>query len=188
MELILASNSPRRTQILTLAQIKHQVIPSTCQEIIPQGLALFEVVEHLSYQKALDVAKHHPNAIVLGADTVVAIEGRILGKPHHEKEAIWMLQNLSGKTHQVVTGITMMYQGKVKTFHEVTEVEVVELTMEQILTYIQEENVYDKAGSYAIQGSFCKYISKMNGDYYNVVGLPICRVYQELKEFEHEIQ
>ena len=188
MSLILASNSPRRTEILTLAKIKHQVIPSTCQEIIPQGLSLFEVVEHLSYQKASDVAKHHPNAIVLGADTVVAIDDKILGKPHNEQEAIWMLQSLSGKTHQVVTGITMMYQDKVKTFHEVTEVEVVELTIDQILHYIQEENVYDKAGSYAIQGSFCRYISKITGDYYNVVGLPICRIYQVLKEFEHEIQ
>lgn len=188
MALILASNSPRRTEILTLAHIKHKVIPSTCQEIIPQGLSLFEVVEHLSYQKALDVAKHYPNEVILGADTVVVIDGKILGKPHDEKEAVLMLQSLSGKTHQVVTGITIIHQGQVKTFHEVTEVEVIPLSMGQIYDYIRKEYVYDKAGSYAIQGSFCAYISKINGDYYNVVGLPICRVYQELKEFEHEIQ
>lgn len=188
MALILASNSPRRTEILTLAHIKHKVIPSTCQETILDGLTLFEVVEHLSYQKALDVAKHYPNEVVLGADTVVAIEGKILGKPHDKKEAIWMLQSLSGKTHQVVTGITIIYQGQIKTFHEVTEVEVIPLSIEQILDYVQKEYIYDKAGSYAIQGSFCRYISKIVGDYYNVVGLPICRVYQELKEFEYEIQ
>lgn len=188
MALILASNSPRRTEILRLAHIKHQVIPSTCLEIVPDGLSLFEVVENLSYQKASDVAKDYPNDVILGADTIVAIDGQILGKPHHEQEAIQMLQSLSGKTHQVVTGITIIYQGKVKTFHEVTKVAVIPLTMSQILDYIQKENVYDKAGSYAIQGSFCTYISKIEGDYYNVVGLPICRVYQELKEFEHEIQ
>ncbi len=187
MNIILASASPRRTEILNLANIKHQVIPSTCKEVIENNLKPHEVVESLSYQKAKDVYQNNQESLVIGADTIVTIDHLILGKPHREEEAIHMLQRLSGRTHQVITGVTIIYQGVVKTFHEITEVTFAPLTTNQIKNYIQTENVYDKAGSYAVQGSFCKFISKINGDFYNVVGLPISRLYKELKEFNYEI-
>lgn len=187
MNIILASASPRRTEILSLAKIKHQVIPSTCKENIEKGLKPFEVVESLSYQKAFDVFQGHHDSIVIGADTIVTIDGLILGKPKNEEEAVKMLQLLSNKTHQVITGVTIIASYLVKTFHETTYVTVQDLSLEQIKQYIYSENVYDKAGSYAVQGTFCKFISKLDGDFYNVVGLPISRLYKELKEFNNEV-
>lgn len=187
MKIILASQSPRRTEILTLANIKHTVVPSKCEEIINPNDLPYQVVESLSYQKAQDVFKNHNDSIVIGSDTIVVIDNVILGKPHSYDEAINMLQMLSGKAHQVITGVTIMSKDLVKTFHEVTDVHISTLSLEQIKEYIDSENVYDKAGSYAIQGTFCKYITKLVGDYYNVVGLPIARLFQELKEYNNEI-
>ena len=178
MNIILASNSPRRTQILTLAQIYHQVVPSACEETIAQNLEPYEVVESLSYQKAADVAKKYPDDIIIGADTIVVIDNQILGKPKNEQEAILMLEKLSAKTHHVITGITILSKNRCKTFHEITKVEIAQLSKQDITTYL---------GSYGIQGVFCKYITKIEGDYYNVMGLPIAKVYKELKEFNNEI-
>lgn len=161
MKIVLASGSPRRTQILSLAHIEHIVIPSTCVEVIDKGLKPIEVVESLSLQKAKDVARNNKDALVIGADTIVTINGKILGKPHNEEEAIEMLTTLSNTTHQVVTGVTFIYNDIIKTIHEITEVTFSKLSTEQIKTYINEENVYDKAGAYAIQGTFCKYITKI---------------------------
>lgn len=188
MKIILASGSPRRTQILSLANIKHTVIPSKCNEIIPKDLTPIEVVQSLSLQKANDVAKNYKKDLVIGADTIVTIDNKILGKPHTEEEAIMMLSTLSDRTHQVVTGVTFIYNDIVKTIYEITEVTFSKLSNEQIKEYITEENVYDKAGAYAIQGTFCKYITKIMGDYYNVMGLPIARVYKEIEEYKNEIQ
>lgn len=183
LQIILASGSPRRTEILTLAHINHKVIPSTCEEIIDSSLTPNDVAESLSYQKALDVFKKNLDSLVIGADTIVTVDEKILGKPKNYEDAIYMLQLLSNRTHQVITGVTIMKEGKVKTFHEVTYVTVVKLTNDEIKDYIDNENIYDKAGSYAIQGMFSKYISSIKGEYYNVVGLPIARLYHELKEF-----
>ena len=178
MKIVLASGSPRRTQILSLAHIEHIVIPSTCVEVIDKGLKPIEVVESLSLQKAKDVARNNKDALVIGADTIVTINGKILGKPHSEEEAIEMLTTLSNTTHQVVTGVTFIYNDIIKTIHEITEVTFSKLSTEQIKTYINE----------AIQGTFCKYITKINGDYYNVMGLPIARVYKEIEGYKNEIQ
>lgn len=182
-QIILASSSPRRTEILTLANIKHVVIPSTCEEVVDHNLLPYQVVESLSKQKAVDVFKKHSDSIVIGADTVVVIDNKILGKPHNKEEAIYMLELISNNVHQVITGVTILSNKFVKTFYVITNVHVEKLTTQDILEYIEKENVYDKAGSYAIQGMFSKYISSINGDYYNVVGLPLSRVYKELKEF-----
>lgn len=185
--IILASASPRRTEILTLGNIDHKVIPSTCKEEVDNTLKPFEVVESLSYQKAYDVYKKNESDTILGADTIVVIDNIILGKPKDEDDAIKMLKMLSGKVHEVITGVTIMNKSQIKTFHEITYVYVNELTDCDILNYIEEENVYDKAGSYAIQGIFKKHISKIEGEYYNVVGLPLKRLKKELKEFNNEI-
>ena len=134
MNIILASNSPRRTQILTLAKIYHQVVPSACEETIDQNLEPYEVVESLSYQKAADVAKKYPDDIIIGADTIVVIDNQILGKPKNEQEAILMLEKLSAKTHHVITGITILSKNRCKTFHEITKVEIAQLSKQDITT------------------------------------------------------
>ncbi len=187
MNIILASSSPRRTEILKLANIIHKVIPSTCKEVIEEGLKPIEVVQSLSYQKANNVFQDNKDSLIIGADTIVTIDNKILGKPHNEKEALEMLELLSGRTHEVITGVTIINKNIHKTFYEITEVTVAKLSKKQIIDYINSEYIYDKAGSYAVQGEFCKYIDKINGDYYNVVGLPISRIYKELKEFDYEI-
>lgn len=188
MQIILASSSPRRTQILNEAHINHIIIPSKCEEIINKDDLPYQVVESLSYQKAYDVYKDNKSSLVIGADTIVVVDDVILGKPIDKEDAIKMLQMISNRTHKVITGVTIIYQDKIKTFHEITYVYVNKLSNNQIEEYIQNENVYDKAGAYAIQGIFKQHISKYDGEYNNVVGLPIERLKKELKEFTNEIQ
>lgn len=188
MNIVLASNSPRRTQILTQAKIPHVVIPSTTKEIVDPLLSPIQVVESLAYQKAIDVYKNNNSSLVIGADTIVVVDNLILGKPTDKNDAIRMLQMIQNKTHQVITGVAIIYQNQKKLFHEVTNVSVKKLTLQQINDYIDNEFVYDKAGSYAIQGIFKKYITSYTGEYENVVGLPIKRLKEELKEYIHEIQ
>ena len=156
------------------------------------------VVEELSAQKCEDVAKKtEKDAIVIGADTVVAFDGRILGKPADDREAFEMIRMLSGAVHQVFTGVTMMWkkQGvwQRKTFHEQSDVEFYPMTEQEIYEYIYPEigeavpEWSDKAGGYGIQTDFgTKYIRAIHGDYYNVVGLPTSHLYQELKEIDQE--
>lgn len=187
MKIILASSSPRRTEILTKANIPHQIIPSKCEEVVDNALLPYEVVESLSYQKAYDVFKDNLNDVVIGADTIVVVDNIILGKPKDRLDAIKMLQMLSNKAHQVITGISILSKNKKITYHEVTDVYVNELSLAQIEQYIDTENVYDKAGSYAIQGMFGKYIEKFIGEYETVVGLPIIRLQKELEEYVNEI-
>ncbi len=188
MNVILASNSPRRTEILNLANIKHLVVPSNYVEKIDFTKSCHQIVKSLAYGKAKDVAKRYPNDIVIGADTIVVCDECLFGKPKDQIDAIKMLQKLSGKTHKVMTGVSIIFPTKKTTFVSYTYVTFNNISLDEIKTYLNEENVYDKAGSYAIQGAFCKYISKINGDYYNVMGLPIAKIYQKLKEYENEIQ
>ena len=123
-----------------------------------------------------------PNELVICADTVVVCNDKILGKPKTKDEAFEMIKSLSGKVHLVVTGTAISYQNDLNLFLETTEVEVIDLSFDEINEYINTNEPYDKAGGYAIQGIFGKYIKKINGDYYNVVGLPISRLYVELKK------
>ena len=141
----------------------------------------------LSLQKAEDVARHQqPGTIVIGADTVVAAEGKILGKPKSHQEAYEMIESFQGKTHQVFTGVTLIYCGTngttVRSFAERTDVHVYPMTPEEIRLYAEDEEPMDKAGAYGIQGRFAAFIKGIDGDYSNVVGLPVGRVYQELKQ------
>ena len=182
MRLILASNSPRRTEILNLAGIKHLVIPSKIKEQIDNNLTPEEVVMELSYQKANDVFKNYPNDIVIGADTIVVIDNEILGKPKEYIDAFNMLKKLSNKTHKVITGVSIISKEKKEKFYETSYVTFSEMTDQEIDNYIHSEYIYDKAGSYAIQGSCCKYIRGITGDYYNIMGLPISAVYQKIKD------
>lgn len=182
MNIILASASPRRTELLSLIHIDHKVIPSTIKENIDYSMTPESIVKSLAEQKASDVADRYPNDVVIGADTIVVINNEILGKPKNYEEAFKMLSMLSGNTHKVITGVCIIHNKKKIIFSCTSNVEFSQMSTEEIKEYISEENVYDKAGSYAIQGIGAKYIKKIDGDYYNIMGLPLNLLYQTLKE------
>lgn len=187
--LILASASPRRLQLLEQLGMRPQVKPSRVEEHMTGEETPAELVMSLSGQKALDVASREPEgSLVLGADTVVAVDGRVLGKPASEEEAVQMLRMIQGRTHQVYTGVTIVRAGtgKARTFAEETQVEVYPMDDQEILSYVETKDPMDKAGAYGIQGVFAAHVRGIRGDYNNVVGLPIGRVYQELKAWERE--
>lgn len=189
--IILASGSPRRSMILTQAGIEFQVVLPTMSEEVTDKIIPEEVVEDLSRQKAENVAADHPELedfLIIGADTIVSIDGHILGKPAGPEAAEAMLKMLQGHTHQVYTGVTFVYdeQGARKThsFHAMTEVEMSPMEESEIQAYIATGEPMDKAGAYGIQGKGCVYIKSIHGEYNNVVGFPITKirsVYKELK-------
>ena len=184
--IILASGSPRRRELLSQIGIKTEVIPSYADE----STDLTEpkaIVEELSARKCADVARDLPSGIFLGADTVVSIDGKILGKPADEADAKRMLKELSGRTHQVHTGVTIIKKaagdivGRV-TFSRETSVALVNIEDNEIDAYISGGESMDKAGAYGIQGDFAKFVERIDGEYSNVVGLPLAAVYAELKK------
>ena len=178
--IILASASPRRKEILELADLEFDVMPSDAQEITTKT-APNEVVMELASIKAKDIyKKSEKQSMIVGADTVVAYQGQILGKPTDEADAKRMLTMLSGQTHEVYTGVCVIEDGKTKTFYEETKVTFYEISEEQIDHYIKTGEPMDKAGSYGIQGKAAVFIKGIEGDYYNVVGFPIARFLQEI--------
>jgi len=191
IKIILASASPRRRELLKQIGLEFQVLVSDVEEKVTTDIP-YLVVEQLSAQKAGAVArklktesvegadKREP-VLVIGADTIVACDGQILGKPHHKQEAVQMLQKLQGRSHQVYTSVTLIYGEKIQTFHETTEVEFYPMTNEEITAYVETADPLDKAGAYGIQGFCARYIKGIAGDYNNVVGLPVGRLYQEMK-------
>lgn len=196
--IVLASASPRRRELLSQAGFEFDVIPSKGEEIITKEHPA-EVVEELSLQKAREVAERilsgseeiRDFSVVIGADTVVAANHRILGKPADRDDARRMITELQGNVHQVYTGVTLIVKDpdrglRAATFHECTDVDVCGMTMEEIEDYISTREPYDKAGAYGIQGSFGIYIRAIRGCYYNVVGLPISRLYHELQKLRRQ--
>lgn len=185
MKLILASASPRRKELLEKTGLPFEILPAKGEEIITKELP-WEIVEELSFQKAKEIAaQQKEDCIVIGADTIVAKDRKIMGKPKDEEDAFAMLSELSGDQHQVYTGVTLIKTGakeQVITFSEKTEVFFYPMSEEEIRAYIKSKDPMDKAGAYGIQGKFAIHVKKIDGDYYNVVGLPIGRVYQELKQ------
>ena len=180
IHIILASASPRRKEILELADLEFDVMPSDAQEITTKT-APNEVVMELASIKAKDIyKKSEKQSMIVGADTVVAYQGQILGKPTDEADAKRMLTMLSGQTHEVYTGVCVIEDGKTKTFYEETKVTFYEISDEQIDYYIKTGEPMDKAGSYGIQGKAAVFIKGIEGDYYNVVGFPIARFLQEI--------
>lgn len=187
MNIILASKSPRRRELLTQIGIQYKCIPSDKEEVITKTVPS-EVVEELACQKARDIEEKTEiteDTIIIGADTVVACDDRILGKPKSEEKAFEMLQLISGREHQVYTGVTViLIAGKVRKeiiFSEKTDVFVRTLSEKDIREYVATQEPMDKAGGYGIQGIFAKYIDKICGDYNNVVGLPIARLFNEVR-------
>lgn len=182
--LVLASNSPRRKEILAMAGYDFIVHVSDADENV-HGLKPYELVETLSKRKAEAVAGSYEDAVILGSDTVVSLDELILGKPKNREEAFSMIRSISGKKHTVYTGVTILrcHNGEriAETFHSKADVYAREMTDEMINEYISTDEPYDKAGGYAIQGIFAKYIERIDGDYYAVVGFPICEVAKRLE-------
>ncbi len=184
-KIILASASPRRRELLEQGGIPFIVIPSQAEEKITTEQP-GQAVEELSYLKCSDIyEKSLGDVLVIGADTVVASEGKILGKPSSQKDAVKMLQSLQGREHEVYTGVTIMAregnENRKKTFHEKTKVVFYPMSDEEIRSYVNTGEPMDKAGAYGIQGKSAVFIKEISGDYNNVVGLPLARLYQELK-------
>ncbi|EMA6342800.1 nucleoside triphosphate pyrophosphatase [Bacillus cytotoxicus] len=185
-KLILASGSPRRKELLELANVPFEVVVSEVEETIGAYSSPADIVMALALQKASAVAETHEESIVLGADTIVTYDSHILGKPKDAAEAKEMLQLLSGKTHEVYTGVALISKEKTVTFYERTEVTFWELTEEEIDVYIATKEPLDKAGSYGIQGKGAIFVQQIQGDYYSVVGLPIARLVRELQQFNSD--
>lgn len=180
--IILASQSPRRQELLKLITSDFEIKVSNVDETLPDKITPKEAVMYLSKIKAEPFADG--DDIVIGADTVVALDGKILGKPKNEENAKEMLKFLSGRTHSVFTGVTLASGKKTKTFAVETKVKFFELTNEEIDAYIKTKEPFDKAGAYGIQGYGSLLVEKINGDYFNVVGLPVSTLARELKAFE----
>ena len=181
---ILASASPRRRELMALVTENFKVMPADCDETVPNGLTARETVEYLSLIKGNALkGKVAAEDIIISADTVVAVDGEILGKPHGKDDARRMINLLSGRKHTVFTGVTLTKGEKQYTFSEKTDVEFFSLTDEEIENYISTPEPYDKAGAYGIQGKAALLVKGIYGDYYNVVGFPVARLRRELNEF-----
>lgn len=177
--IILASASPRRRELLAQLGIVFDVIPAQGEEIITETEPAL-VVRELSAQKAEEVQRAaDPDKIIIGADTIVAFDGQILGKPKDAEDAKHMLKSLQGRTHQVYTGVTVLHGAKRICFVSCTEVTMYPMSEGQIAAYVQTGEPMDKAGAYAIQGGCAVYVKEIHGDYNNVVGLPVAQLYQE---------
>lgn len=209
VRLVLASASPRRRELLSQIGLEFTVMPSKKEENAKTTEA-GALVQELSRQKAVDIweqlsggqgqnpdtdqeqiseetqepnlnEKRQPELLVIGADTVVCCEGKILGKPHSREAAAEMLTVLQGRSHEVYTGVTLYSQSETVTFFECTQVEFYPMTEVEISEYIDSKEPMDKAGAYGIQGLGARFVKGIRGDYNNVVGLPVGRLYQELK-------
>lgn len=183
MKILLASQSPRRKELLSNLGFDFEVVKIDCEEIVPEHIKVGEAAGYLSELKASAFRNLEENEILLTADTVVAIDNQFLGKPQNEEDATKMLQLLSGKTHQVYTGITIKTLNNTITETDVADVEIDELTTDEIKYYIQNYQPFDKAGSYGIQEwlGMAK-IKKIHGSFYTIMGLPTHLVYKILKE------
>lgn len=175
MNLILASASPRRKELLQLFGIPFKIRVSDIDETMDPANAPFDEVARVSRLKALAIPRGEDD-VVIAADTIVVCEGRVLGKPHTQAEAASMLQLLSGRDHQVMTGCTVLRGEQAETFTEVTDLHFRNLRREEIDAYVRSGEPMDKAGAYGIQGGAALFCQRLEGDYYNVMGLPVCRL------------
>lgn len=189
IKIVLASASPRRKELISLITESVEIRPAECDETLPDGIGAKEAVEYLSKIKndaAKSISAH--DELIISADTVVAVRNEILGKPADKEDARRMIKLLSGRTHQVYTGVTISYKENTVTFSEKTDVSFFDLTDDEIESYVSSSEPYDKAGAYGIQGKASLLVSGINGDYFNVVGLPVARLNRELSKFVERIK
>jgi septum formation protein len=188
MRIILASNSPRRKELLMQVGVTFEIMPSNFEELAFE-LSPSELVKHFAYMKAKDVAQSlHVDALVIGSDTIVCLDG-IMGKPKNKDDAFNMLRKLSGKQHLVLSGLSIIstVTGESLTEHECTKVKMKELSDADITAYIKTGEPMDKAGAYAIQGIGSLFVEGIEGDYFNVVGLPLFRLGKMLEHFGEKL-
>lgn len=184
MNLVLASQSPRRQELLAgIFSGTFLICPAQGEEVLTPGLAPGLLVEQLALEKMKEVQAKYPQDLILGADTVVALEGKILGKPKDLEEAQAMLTRLSGRTHRVYTGVALGSPDRVEAFHQMAKVTFRPLTQEQIRRYLDQGESLDKAGAYGIQKAGALLVQGIEGDFYTVMGLPLCRLGQALEKF-----
>lgn len=188
MRIILASQSSRRKELMGLLNIKYEVMPSGADETFEPGLSIVEQSKRLAYIKAREIFnKTFGDRIVIGSDTMVIRDGKIYEKPKDKKEAIEMLNELKNGMHQVITSLCVLTQkeGKFNEYldYDMAKVYIKDMTEKEILKWIDEDNPIDKAGAYAIQSQFCVYIDKIEGNYTTVVGLPLHKLYEVIKEY-----
>ena len=186
--LVLASASPRRQELLRNAGINFEVQPANIPENALHGEAAKDCAERLARDKALAVARQRPHDSVLGADTVVVVDGQLLGKPSGAADAARMLRLLSGREHQVITGVCLVVSGQWSVASQTTSVTMSEITEKEIADYVASGEPMDKAGAYAIQGIASRWIPRIEGDYSNVVGLPVALVFEMLREHAGETE
>lgn len=181
MKYILASASPRRKELMQNITEEFLILPSRVEEIVPADLPLVKAPAYLAKLKAEDIAPAHFDDVVIGADTGVFVDGRMLGKPRDRAHAKEMLETLSGRTHKVITGCCVCHNGESLCISEETEVTFYSLSEAEIEAYLDTSEPYDKAGAYGIQGKGVLLVEKIHGDYFNVVGLPVARLARTLK-------
>ena len=186
MQLILASQSPRRKELLGLFHIPFTVKVADIDEAMDPARSPAQEVARVSRAKA-EAIEGHAGDVIIAADTIVVLADQVLGKPKNEADAIAMLTALSGRDHQVMTGVTVLRGNKVLTHTEITDIHFRPLSQKEIEAYVATGEPMDKAGSYGIQGGAALFAEKMHGDYYNVMGLPVCRLWQMLQQIAPEI-
>ena len=186
MQLILASQSPRRKELLGLFRVPFQIRVADIDETMNPEMSAADEVARVSRTKAMAVPREGDD-VVVAADTIVVCGGQVLGKPKDEADAYRMLRLLSGRDHQVMTGMTVLRGKTALTVTEITDIHFRQLSDREILRYIATGEPMDKAGSYGIQGGAALFAEKMSGDYYNVMGLPVCRLGQLLKQIAPEL-
>ncbi|OCN03616.1 septum formation inhibitor Maf [Erysipelotrichaceae bacterium MTC7] len=183
-DIILASQSPRRKELMESVGIPFRVMVSDSEEVFNEAIAIEDAIQEVAIAKAQSIAKQHPESIVIGCDTIVYQNGKILGKPKDQEEAFQMLKSYSNSSHQVISGVAIIANGKIESFASVTEVHFYPLSDEEILAYIEAEQPYDKAGAYGIQEKAKAFVKSIDGDYFTIMGLPIAALYQRLKKFQ----
>ena len=186
MQLILASGSPRRRELLGLFGIPFVIRAADIDETMDRNKPPYDEVARVSRRKAMAVPREEDD-LVIAADTIVVCNGAVLGKPHSREEAVSMLRLLSGRDHQVMTGCTLARGDMLETFTEVTDLHFRPLSEQEIARYVDSGEPMDKAGAYGIQGGAALFCEKIAGDYYNVMGLPLCRLGQALRKIAPEI-
>ena len=183
MDIILASASPRRKQLLSMIYSDFKVMPSDIRELVPRDLDVEKCPEYLAVAKAEMVSQGREKNLVIGCDTAVICEGKMLNKPRDTNDERIMMNMLSGSVHKVITGCCLCYMGKSHSFSVSTDVEFFELSEQEIESYISTAEPYDKAGGYGIQSMGALFVKGIHGDYYNVVGMPVSRLKRAIDEF-----
>lgn len=187
IELVLASQSPRRQELLSTLGYPFTQCPAVGEEVLDPSLSPDALVESLAKQKAKEVLTKHPNCLILGSDTLVVLGDKVFGKPKDEADAIAMITALQGNTHHVYTGACLMTAEKTVLFHEVTALTMRSLTQKQVVDYVAQGESMDKAGGYGIQGLGAWLTESITGDYFNVMGLPLCALGKHLATFGIEL-